>query len=582
MKIIDRERFIIKEYWLAIVIAMVVAFIYFAPYFLSLFENEYKGVLFTSLDSEVHYLARLNEISEGYWNYASTYLYEYKDSSTVVNQYSDVLYGLIVGLLGISVVSFYLFAKIFFAFLNYLLWYFLSYLLSNNKKFSILTALFVTIGYTVKENINITDQINILFWKGDVSNFLVFSRIVNPLVVHPFFIISIILLFLFFKKNQLKYSIWFGVLLGLNYYLFFYSWVYLLVVAFLLILYFVIYKKFDEVKKLACGLFLSFVLGVYYFYMMFKLAFFSFAEDATAGALSLFESTHEIILSKYVFFIFLIFLVYLIYKKVRIKDVSTSDIFLLLLISGSIIVVNQQVLTGMLVEEGHFHWYINTPITSIVLAYLIYYTSSFFKKKSLNIFVFSFFLIYFIFFGLGYQLSAYGNVKEEFIKKQRYAEFYEWLNKNSDFDSVVMTNGSISNSVPAYTHNNVYFSEYIKHYSSTPFERRVNAFYVNYILEKCEINCDNLDYSASDKLMKDWVYFKYLRGRGTEVPVEIKDAVFGGCQNYDNRDFYDILNEYRLDYILWDKDLNPGWEIDKYDFVEEIYNKNNIFLYKII
>ncbi|PLX27414.1 hypothetical protein C0583_03825 [Candidatus Parcubacteria bacterium] len=430
MKIIDRERFIIKEYWLAIVIAMVVAFIYFAPYFLSLFENEYKGVLFTSLDSEVHYLARLNEISEGYWNYASTYLYEYKDSSTVVNQYSDVLYGLIVGLLGISVVSFYLFAKIFFAFLNYLLWYFLSYLLSNNKKFSILTALFVTIGYTVKENINITDQINILFWKGDVSNFLVFSRIVNPFVVHPFFIISIILLFLFFKKNQLKYSIWFGVLLGLNYYLFFYSWVYLLVVAFLLILYFVIYKKFDEVKKLACGLFLSFVLGVYYFYMMFKLAFFSFAEDATAGALSLFESTHEIILSKYVFFIFLIFLVYLIYKKVRIKDVSTSDIFLLLLISGSIIVVNQQVLTGMLVEEGHFHWYINTPITSIVLAYLIYYTSSFFKKKSLNIFVFSLFLIYFIFFGLGYQLSAYGNVKEEFIKKQRYAEFYEWLNKN--------------------------------------------------------------------------------------------------------------------------------------------------------
>ncbi|PLX27415.1 hypothetical protein C0583_03830 [Candidatus Parcubacteria bacterium] len=145
-----------------------------------------------------------------------------------------------------------------------------------------------------------------------------------------------------------------------------------------------------------------------------------------------------------------------------------------------------------------------------------------------------------------------------------------------------MTNGSISNSVPAYTHNNVYFSEYIKHYSSTPFERRVNAFYVNYILEKGEINCDNLDYSASDKLMKDWVYFKYLRGRGTEVPVEIKDAVFGGCQNYDNRDFYDILNEYRLDYILWDKDLNPGWEIDKYDFVEEIYNKNNIFLYKII
>ena len=44
----------------------------------------------------------------------------------------------------------------------------------------------------------------------------------------------------------------------------------------------------------------------------------------------------------------------------------------------------------------------------------------------------------------------------------------------------------------------------------------------------------------------------------------------------------EILRKYQTNYLVWDIEKNPLWQIDKYQFFEEIYQVGDIKIYRMI
>ena len=46
------------------------------------------------------------------------------------------------------------------------------------------------------------------------------------------------------------------------------------------------------------------------------------------------------------------------------------------------------------------------------------------------------------------------------------------------------------------------------------------------------------------------------------------------------KDFAEQLRKYIVVYVIWDKEKNPGWRLDRF-FTDKIYDLDNLAIYKI-
>lgn len=576
----------IKKHYLAIIIAVLVGFIYIAPNALFIFSlgDQYRGIPMMQTTNEDFYLARMQEIVDGHPLLGSTPFYEYKEGYPLSPPTGELLYSLPSLLFDTSPVSTLVASRFFLIFIFFLLSYYLILgLLNERESFSskanaIAGALFIILGYDL---IDYRSLFNFLLGKNLIlaNSFLIWSRPVNP-ILGALFLFS----FLIFIRRIIQTKEWrkfdvFGAsfFLALMIMSYFFSWGIAVSVLAALIAAHLLKKEFKTVKKLTAVLLFALVLSSPYWLMSWQASKSEWYHDSVLRS-GIFY-THYPILNILLLAVLFVYIFAIVSRIFKLKKDSISwhffalddadncsmlenwHVFPLALILGSLCVYSQQIITGVTIWPYHFVQY--TIPLAIVAMMVLFYNSIRIAYPHIWKLGIVFLIFSTLLFGVYVQASSYNRFYAYSRFVQSYSTVFDWLNQREK-DCVVIAVGetkfgySLNGLVPALTHCNTYNSNWV--YSLLP-EDRIYHNYLTKIFFNGAIDKNIEQYVAKNQaeargwLFSDW---KELYGvkqfpdfTNTKLIERIK-KIPDDYRNFFKQDIETELKKYRIDYILSD------------------------------
>lgn len=507
----ENLKLILKKHKIAVIFAFIVGFLMIAPQLIFISNTpNYNGLYMMKADAEVHYLARMKEFVDAGSN-KNPYFYEYKDVISPFNTISEPILALPASVLPITVPKLNLLYKFLLPAIIFILVYILFLQILSSKKWSIVGGLGILLGNNL---MNLPDIIHFVKLEPIYSQFALYSRPVNPEFSSIIFFTYLIVLFIALKKRDWWPFIFLGLIFGFSFYVYLYSFTFIMALNFVFALLFIIKKNYNLLKKILVSSAIGLVIGAYEIYNIILITNHPFYEGL--AIINNIKSSHLPIFSIAGLIITALFIFFIIRKKCKNKYFLTG------LLVASWLVINQQILTGVLLQSGHYHWYFNTPIYIIILFWLAYNISPYFSNRKINT-VLVLLSMVFILNTLFIQYSSYEKSKSEVASDQEIMPAIDWLKLNTPAESVVLANQKNSNLIPIFTDNYVAWSDYGAYYL-IPKERRA----YNY-----------------DAIIKN--------------PLEFK-------------------SKYKLDYIFWDKKEDLSWNPDKLR-LETLYSDKRINIY---
>jgi len=475
-------------------------------------------------DAEPYYLARIHEVYHGD---ISVSPFTYEDKYTVPPG-SFSLAGPVLAvpgiILNISVVPLALIYKFLLPAIVALLVYMLFFRMTGRRAWSIAAMCAVMLGYNFMNAPDIPHLLRLDASYPSFWGFTEYSRPIYPQFSSIFLYAYLNLLFVALKEHKWKWYACLGLVFGASFYVYFYSVTFLAALIAVFIVGLFLAKRRREAGMLAASMAGGVAIGSYFIYNMFIVARSPYYADFAAN-MGLVAS-HMPIVSVAGCITLIVFLTYLFLKKRLLNSERTqTDWFLLGLLVTAFVVINQQVITGHLMQEGHYHWYFNIPIFIIILTYVLAHALK--NRRVLTMIAIS--AIVLVSFGANFfvSYSSYIHWHDSVAADQRYMPLMSWLNASSTPQSVVFANEDISSLVPVYTFDNV-VNEYMA---------------INYLLPK-----DRIDYTP-DAILKA-----------------------GFTQN---------IHKYRVDYIVWDTVKEPEWKMDQYKILREVYETGGLKVYSL-
>jgi len=507
----ERLRAIFGAHKWAIAFALFVGFLMVLPQLIFIAHTpNYKGLYMMETDAEVHYLARMNE-SIGTGSIGNPYNFEDRDTVSPFNTLSESVLALPARVLPLTVSELNMWYKFLLPAVIFLLIYTLFFQLVHDKKWSLVVGLAVLLGSAM---VNLPDIIHLLKLERVYSQFALYSRPVNPELSSIVFFAFLNMFLLALKKRNWSLFITLGALFGLSFYFYLYTFTFIATTLVVFALIFLVKKEYDLCKKILVAFMLGLALGSYELYNIFLVI--NHPLYKSLSAISDIKNSHLPIFSLAGFIVTALFAIFLWYQRNQHQD------FLAGLLITSWLVINQQILTGIVLQSGHYHWYYNTPIYLIILFWLAYQLSSRFDCKKVTLFLLLISAV-FIFDTVFIQYSSYTKWNREVASNQEVMLSLAWLKENTPKESVVLANMQNANLVPIFIHDYVAWSNYGDYYL-VPQERRENTPTV---------------------IMKD--------------PLEFK-------------------KKYRLDYIFWDKKADPTWS-PNLSYLNLIYSDQRVNIY---
>ena len=595
--ITERLRGAFSRHFLAVIFGLIIGFIYIAPhiFFVVNPENKYQGVFISRASDEENYLSVIHETYDGN-KIANPYLFEYKNNPSNAAYYYFIEYSLgrIGKIFNLTIANLAYLMKFIFPIILFFTIYIFLLTVSKDKGAALLGSVLVLLGNEMV-GVRAGDFISTIFWQGSWTEFLAYSRPVNPSISSIFFFLALYCIYRIYNEpEKVRFWILGGALIGFTAYLYFYFWFFPLVLLAVIFVYSVVSKN----KLLALAVFLcsliSLIIASPFIFSMLKGLMDTSASVDKEAIQKTFISTHRIILEKIIFAPLLALAVYYFIKLAAKKfmgfagaqySVSKKYIFIFLLLLAALISSNQQVLSGMEIQQHHFHFFVSIPIFFIAMAVLVVdLLKKYFPKfKTAAIFII---ISIVVIYAVGVQASTYKNWQPTYKYYQRYADVFNWLNKNSEKESVVYANLVMSGMIPMYTKNNVYNAGLAVSYL-IPQERLLNNYFVGLFL--AGITKDNARASFYQKEQRDKIgififegqYWRDRCGSYGCFPDAILDGIIEKYLLFLQSPIEQNFKQYRMDYLLWDKNREPEWRVADLKFLEPVYEYQNIVVYKI-
>jgi len=479
----------------AIVIAILIGVSTVGPqlFFIHKAGAEYQGIYMYRSDAELHYLAQMK--SERLNN---PFLLEAEEFGPVpLYIVAEKVLAFPAKVLGIPISDINLLYKFLFPIGVALLVYFLVFRLIRDRMWSVTTMVVVMLGSNL---ISLPDLIHLIKWDQAYGQFSLYSRPVNPQFSALFLFGFLHILLSALRTKKWEWFIGAGLLLGTSFYVYLYSATFFLIALIVL--------------SFACRRFLlSVAIGLGLGIAAFRNAFLLFSHpyyDDFAKVGDIIRS-HAPILSIGVLAAIALFIV--TFKKWQDRTLITG------LLLTAIVVVNQQVVTGTLIQDGHYHWYFNVPISIIVLIISLYHLVN--RKIGIACIV--------VLCGASVavtiliQTSTYTLFYKQALYENKYMVVLDWLKENTEPSSVVLANNTLSALIPVYTNNYVVWEDHASYYLMSPKRRE---FTTDFVLKN------------------------------------IKER-----------------NRYKIDYFVWNKETEPEWKLGQYPFLKEVYKDATFVIY---
>lgn len=584
------EQGTLKKFWWVGVIAMLAGVLHIAPYIY--FERslglEYKDVHMTGAYDEDFYLALVNQARVGKSAFANPYTYENRDQGINFRyQILETLIGKIAHGLRLSMDAVALAVKFFSSAILFIILFVFGRSLTKSATGGVLAAVFVEFGNELAR-LELGPALSTIFhWQSSFNSFLFYDRPVYPSITAIFFFLALFMSWRLLENNKHLLALWLGVFIGLISYLYFYYWAFLIILISALLVIALIRKDYSLAKNymltigiavLASGPFLLNIYGTL-----------GQAGADTANIAKNFIFTHRFIIEKVLLLPMAILGAIFVWFKHKSRTFPRQFIFLGAVLITGLLASNQQVITGMEVQQHHFHFMTNIPILLLFSGVFLWYLLNLLNRdipmyRYVKVMTISFVIVAVIAHAVGVQASSYRYWDDEFVDRQRWAGAFSWLNEHTDKNDVVLANFEVSESVPVYTHNYVYGALHAMSYP-VPIERLAHNYFTEIYLagvradnarEFMDVNRDKMG-----QYIFEGQYWRATCGSFGCFPDSWFEKLVSDYQTFVSKPFEEQLKKYRLDYVIWDTRRDPVWQLDKYKLPKQVFLQDDVVIYNL-
>ncbi len=581
-----RCRVLVKAHVFAIVLAFLCAFIIAVPSVIFRFDPSFKGIDFLGTDGEASYLAQIHAVYNGDFSFGNVYMYEGKDQPYLKQPLPAVITAGLGKLLGLSVPDVNLAAKFVFPFTIFFLVYALGLLLTKRKDVSLIGACFVLLSPATTALLNPHTWLPLLRHGVFVANdaeFLLYGRPINPQVSNLVFFAYLVALFTVLTRfetweSRKKWGI--GALaalfLGLTFYTYVFSFTLLFVMNGAVWVYFLVRRRFKELKIITLITIGGLIIGIPYFINTFKLIASPYYPELVVRAGQV--VTHDPVIS-------LVWCGALVLFLLAYRRFDTFGIFMTTFLGAIFIVSNQQIITGRTLPiPAHYHWYYMAPLAGLLFTYILFtQVSKKISERWLSVAT-ALACILFLVVAIVFQRWSYSVQKDQFVAWQRYAGAIEWLGQNTNKDDAVFSSDVFSSLVVVYTPANAYYNGYAGE-NLVAAERLREAFYTYMYLDG--IPSSEAKNYFSDPLNRRNVsrfifgnYYRAKNGCYECYPPELDQTFINEYQEFVEAPLLTNLKKYRITYAVWDKKLDPQWQLDRF-FKHKVFDDGQLAIYQV-
>ncbi len=505
-----------RKHYYSLLLALIIGLAMVAPQLIFIWRTGdlYQGIYMFHSDAELHNLARMEEAYDGN-GVGNPFIHEYKDT------FPPATYVLIEQVLAwpgiifsLSIPTLNLIYKFLFPAIATLLAYGLSWRLTGRTSWSLASASLMIAGAGV---LSIGDFANLVQWKEIYGQFATYARPINPQFSGIVLFLYLHSLLSLWYTRHWKYVWTSSVLFGASYYIYFYSFTFFLTLTVVLAAAALLIGARRMAYQLLLVIFISTVIGSYALLMLYKVQ----THELYPTLAQTFNVLHS---HRPTVSVFVLVTVFFFGLYGYIKNAWRNEVYVFLgsiLVTG-FVVINQQILTGTVLQEGHYHWYFNLPLSALVVTWLLSKTVT---TKWVPVVVVFIVTLSFSYVTL-VQVSSYKTRFTETLAKQDLAPALHWISTHADPGDVVLAGSDLSELIPVYTQADVVWDEHAAYYL-LPDERR-----------------------------------KYR-------PQEIMTAP----------DLKKELQKYKVDYIVWDTKSDPDWKLDRYANLVLVYHYDLFKIY---
>lgn len=465
-----------------------------------------------------------------------------------------------------------------------LLFYALTFALSKNRLLAMTTAVFILGGHSL------------IFYKTIFyDNFNIYGRSIFPYAASiPFFAFVLLLYKAAVEKRRGFFTLGAGVFLGILFYDYFYAWTFAFAFLVCFFLSSLVSKNWTSAKIIAGVSVIGVVLGLPFLFAFYH--FFAGGEGASIAYFLRATHTHRFIMS--IIGLATLTLVGLhAWRKPRDSNIP----FLLACIGAGWIALEQQIITGRVIEYGHYYWYFIVPFSIIIGIYIVWQ----FIPERLKLWFAFFFIALALVNTVGGQYQSFFTALPGKMHDQAYGDAMHTLNALPY--GVVLTGPGIESFpllITTYTKNDLYFNPSALVYHTN--EERTRESLLAYLALNKEARKNPTGYIE-----------KLLEGTTTSVYLDVYQDIEGYASGLDYTEYMQksvkkdstllkkraellstlkkeytnkasspallraLLIQSGVRYILWDKDFYPEWDLSVLAPLQELSRNENITLYAL-
>lgn len=540
-------------------------------------DGVYQGI---ELLPDSPWSTRVREVQDGHPGLGSIYYKDGKNDPYLFQPFGTIVWGFLGKLFSLDINNTFLLARGLFTFITSLLIYAFVYLLGRNRYAALCSMVVILLADSVLSYGGVMKLLHGI--PGE--EFLSIGKPVNNTMIYIPFFGFLLSFFLFYRNRLWRYGILSAVLLGINFYNYFYTWTYLYAFGGILGLTFLIQKKYKDAWHIATVFIGGIVVAIPYLLNLYNSTLHPAYEDV--------HVRFGIVLSHSPEFIGFVSLgALLLFTLLYPRTDKETYYFGLALLLAPIITLNQQVLTGILMQEGHYHWYFHKPLAVICVLIIVFYLLSKSALRSYATLLVLMIVTVSIGIGLFIQIKSYHHGitdgGEVLIERQKYGPVMKWLTENTQKEEVVFANDEISHLTVIYTPLNVFYHRSGYASLAATHERLLDSILTFYRLRGVTTDeAESLFYKERVYFSANLygVYYRDLLGSDAAIPDEkIKEFIvrYAEISKMPTDEWLRFMwSKYEVAYVVWDMSTEPSWHLEQYTFLKESARYGDLVIYE--
>lgn len=444
---------LIKTHWLAVVLAIVVGGICIAPYAYFATRPEYQGVMLMGQDAEEHYVARIHELYDGHGSTGNTYL-PFKDEPYLIPPLGEMIVGAMGIMLFLSAAQATVAAKLIFPALAFVCIYAVGYLFTHKRSAGLLGA---ALAMLANDFMSYPRNALSLLQGTSMQDGIYWARPVNPEVSGTVLFLALAILAHVLQKKTM--FIWelcaLTLLFGLSIYISPYTWSFLGILLLLVFGWALWQKNYPLAKRVFAVGGIGGLIGIPFIFNYLH-------ATHTPGYAS--AALHQGVLTSHQpvlgIWVVLLIILPLLWSS---KQLWPARLLFVLSGTGLLLLLNQQVLTGVYLQPGHYHWYVTKPLVGLLLGIWGITLLDLYAPKKLWRYVAVGGVICFLLYGAALaQVNFYRKHAPSAFAAQAYAPLLSFM--RAQHHQVVYANEDIATYIPVQTNSDAPTSEYANMY----------------------------------------------------------------------------------------------------------------------